>query len=254
MPQIKSRMISRFRLGVLVPLLLGVAACGSEKIIFLYPDEQLDMSLRNMRMPTVYIDAVTDMRPLEQRAGEGHFFDIKFPKDESWQRPASEIYAEALVQDVSQTDLVEVVSLRSEADYILSAGLLSLGCEFKRPVTSFLVPAAAGLGAGMLIGDDSSERVSTGIALGVLAVLAIPMPSHNRAEAEVQLTLKDAQGDVLWQETCKGEYDGRVYATATARQDQEYVDRFLTVAVKRCNACLLGQMRQEMVKMGAAGK
>ncbi len=251
MPPFEFRLPSRLRICALIPVLLMLASCGSDKIVFLYPDEQMDMSLRNLKMPTIYIEDIVDMRPLEQRMGDGHFFSIKFPKDESWSRPAAEVYAEALVQDVAQTQLVDVVSLRSEADYVLSAGLLSLGCEFKRSVTSFLVPATAGMGAGMLIGDDSSERVSTGIALGLLAVLAIPMPSHAGAEAQVQLTLKNNQGDVLWQETCLGEYDGRVFATATARQDQEYVDRFLTSAVKRCNACLLGQMRQKLIQLGS---
>ncbi len=237
------------RYFLLIPLLLLVASCGSEKIIFLYPDEQMDMKLRNMRTPAVYIEDITDMRSLEQRSGEGHFFNIKYPKDNAWYRPAIEVYTEALVQDVKQTQLVEVVSLRSEADYIMSVDLLSMGCEFKRSIASFLIPTAVGMGAGMAIGEDSSSRISTGVALSLLAVLAIPMPSHNQAEAEVRLTLKNLQGDILWQETCLGTYEGRVYTTATARQDQQYVDDFLTVAVKRCNACLVGQMRQKLLEL-----
>lgn len=249
MPVFPKFNLRSLRLVALLPVLLLIASCGSDKIVFLYPDEQMDMSLRNMVTPTVYIDEITDMRPLEQRQGEGHFFKIKFPGDDSWYRPATEIYAEALVQDVGQTQLVEVVSLRSEADYVLSADLMSLGCQFKRSASSFLLPTAAGMGAGMLIGDDSSERVSLGIALSVLAILAIPMPAHSEAVAEVRLTLKTTQGDVIWQESCIGEADDKVYASATARQDQEYVDRFLTSAVKRCNACLLGQMRQTLIEL-----
>ena len=244
--------MSRFL--VLIPMLLLLASCGSEKIIFLYPDEQMDMTLRNMRTPTVYIDAITDMRPLSQRSGEGHFFKIKYPKDESWFRPATEIYAAALVQDVKQTHLVEIVSMRSEADYVLSADLLSMGCEFKRSAGSFLIPTAVGMGAGMALGEDASSRLSTGVALSLLAILAIPMPSHNQAEAEVRLTLKNLQGDVLWQESCLGQYDDRVYASATARQDPQYVDEFLTVAVKRCNACLVGQIRQVLIELSSDSK
>ncbi len=105
-------------------------------------------------------------------------------------------------------------------------------------------------GESLIIGDDSSERISTGIALSVLAILAIPMPAHSQAEAEVRLTLKNNQGDILWQKTCLGESEDRVYASATARQDQEYVDEFLTTAVKRCNACLIGQMRQALLGFG----
>ncbi len=242
---------SRFiRVLMLLPVLLILASCSSEKIFFLYPDEQMNMALRNLKTPTIYIDEVIDMRSAEQRAGEGHFFSINYPKDDAWFRPMSEIYAEALVQDVEQTHLVEIVSLRSEADYVLSADLLSVGCNFDRSIASFLIPTAMGMGAGMLIGDETSEKVSTGLALSALAILAIPMPSHNRAEAEIRLTLKSNDGDILWQKTCLGEYEGRVYASATARQDQQYVDDYLTVAVKRCNACLLGQMRQALLEIG----
>ena len=237
--------MSRFL--VLIPLLLLVASCGSDQIIFLYPDEQMDMKLRNMRTPAIYIEDITDMRSLEQRSGEGHFFNIKFPKDSAWYRPAIEVYTEALVQDVKQTQLVEIVSLKSEADYILSVDLLSMGCEFNRSIATFLIPTAMGMGAGMAIGEDSSSKVSTGIALSLLAVAAIPMPSHAEAEVEARLTLKSKQGDLLWQKSCLGNFEDRVYATATARQDQQYVDEFLTVAVKRCNACLVGQMRQALI-------
>ncbi len=250
MPRKYSPVSTRIRMISLLPILLMLASCGSEKIIFLYPEEQMNMALRNLKTPTIYIDEVTDMRPLEQLTGEGHFFHIKYPKDDAWYRPVTEIYAEALVQDVEQTQLVEIVSERSEADYVLSADLMSVGLEFDRSVISFLVPTAVGMGAGFLIGDETSEQVSTGIALSVLAILAIPMPSNNRAEAEVRLTLKSNQGDILWQETCLGESEDRVYITATARQDQQYVDEYLTVAVKRCNACLVGQMRQALLKLG----
>lgn len=244
--------MSRFL--VLIPLLLLIASCGSDQIIFLYPDEQMDMKLRNMRTPAIYIEDITDMRSLEQRAGEGHFFNIKFPKDSSWYRPAIEVYTEALIQDVKQTQLVEIVSLRSEADFILSVDLLSMGCEFNRSIASFLIPTAMGMGAGMAIGDDSSSKVSTGIALSLLAVVAIPMPSHTEAEVEARLTLKNSQGDLLWQKSCLGSYEDRVYATATARQDQQYVDEFLTVAVKRCNACLVGQMRHALIELSGSSK
>jgi len=245
--------MSRFL--TLIPMLLLIASCSSsEKIIFLYPDEQLDMKLRNMRTPAIYIENITDMRPLEQREGEGHFFTIKYPKDTSWYRPATEIYAEALVQDVRQTQLVEIVSQRSEADYVLSADLLSMGCEFKRSIASFLIPSAIGMGTGMVVGETSSSKVSSGIALSLISMVALPMPSYNQAEAEVRLTLKTIQGDILWKKSCLGTYEDRVYATATERHDQKFVDEFLTVAVKRCNACLVGQMRQALLELAGGSK
>ena len=56
---------------VLVFMILGLASCGSDKIIFVYPDEAIDFQLRNLKMPALYMDTVTDMRPLEQRQGQG---------------------------------------------------------------------------------------------------------------------------------------------------------------------------------------
>jgi hypothetical protein len=92
---------------------------------------------------------------------------------------------------------------------------------------------------------DSAE---TRAALAVAGMAAIPVPTKNHAEAEVRLTLKDRTGDVIWQESCLGEIDARKYLTATAREDQQLVNEHLTKAVKRANACLLGQLRQFLME------
>jgi hypothetical protein len=229
-------------------VVLGVSSCGSDKIIFVYPSEAVDFQLRNLKMPALYIDSVTDMRPLEQRQGQGHFFGITYPKDEAWEVPATQIYAEALAQDLEQTHLVELVPLHSQADYILSVDLLSLGCRLQRSPAAFLLPALIGAGAGMALGSDGSDRAKLSVALAAVAILAIPVPTKNHAEAEVRMTLKDRSGNVLWQKSCYGEIDTKKYITSTARQDQELVNEHLTKAVKRANACLLGQLRQQFVE------
>lgn len=243
----------RLRLVALLPILLillALGGCGSDKIIFLYPDEQLDMRLQGLQPAALYIDEVNDMRPVLEREGEGHFFHIRFPKDASWYRPATEIYAEALVQDIRQTHLAELVSYREQAEYFLSVDILSLSCTFDRSALSYAMPGALGLGVGMMTSDDTSHRISTGIALGLVAIATIPMPSQSEAQTEVRITIKDRQGNIVFRETCQGQAGDRVYATATARQDQEYVDRFLTRAVKRANACLLGQLRPKLIELG----
>ena len=66
------------------------------------------------------------------------------------------------------------------------------------------------------------------------------------------MTLKDRSGNVLWQKSCLGEIEAKKYITSTARQDQELVNEYLTKAVKRANACLLGQLRQEFIGQGSA--
>jgi hypothetical protein len=235
-------LILRLLPALLLVLLLG--GCTSEKIVFNYPDEQIDLQHQDLRTPSVYLDLVTDMRPYEQRQGRGHFLGIDFPKDEAWEREVTEIYAEALAKDVEQTRLVQIVPLRGQADYVLSADVLSLGCRFQRSVNSFLLPALLGGALGVAVGEDSSDRIKMSVALGAAAVLAVPMPSRNHAEAEIRLTLRDRNGDILWQESCLGEFEDKVYAGATSRQDQRYVDEHLTKAVKRANGCLLMQMRQ----------
>ncbi len=80
-----------------------------------------------------------------------------------------------------------------------------------------------------------------------MGLLAIPMPTPHRAEAEVRMTLYDAHGETVWQRSCMGEVDDKALITATSRSDQKLVDKFLTTAVKRCNACLLGQLRQALL-------
>lgn len=235
-------------LASLVLVLMGMASCGTQEIVFVYPDEALDFQLRNLKMPAVYIDTVTDLRPLEQRSGEGHFFTIIYPKDDAWEVPATQIYAEALAQDLDQTNLVELVPLHAQADYILSMDLLSLSCKLKRSPASFLLAGAIGAGAGMALGDDASHRIKLGAVLAAITMVAVPVPTNNHAEAEVQLTLKDRTGNILWQKSCLGEVDEKKYLTATAREDQQLVNEHLTKAVKRANACLLGQMRQYLLE------
>jgi outer membrane lipoprotein SlyB len=224
--------------------LVGLAGCGSQRITFIYPNEKLDLSLVGSRTPKVYIDTVTDMRPPVQRSGQGHFLKITFPKDNAWEAPATTLYAEALVQDLEQTGLVELVPLAAQADYRLSADLLSFTCTLQRSATSYLVTGLIGGAAGAFLGGGGDNSLKTGIAGAVAGMMAIPVPTNNHAEAEVRLTLRDREGDIVWQKSCFGEINERSYVTPTARPDQEMVSRNLTRAVKRADACLFGQLRQ----------
>lgn len=230
----------------MLPLLLALAACSSQRITFIYPDEAVNLALVGSRTPTVYIDMVNDLRPSVQRQGEGHFFRITFPKDQAWEAPAALIYAEALAQDLEQTGLVDLVPLAAQADYLLSADLLSFTCQLQRSPTSYLLTGLIGGAVGAAMGGDSSHRLKLGAATAIGGVLAIPVPTNHRAEAEVRLTLRDRRGEIVWQKACLGEIGERTYITPTARLDQELVTRNLTRAVKRAHACLFGQLRQVM--------
>ena len=240
----------RVSCGLLVGLCLlpWLASCGRPTVDFSYPAEQIDFSLLQRSQPSIFIDLVRDLRPAEQRLGEGRFIGITFPGDEQWGMPVHQVYREALVQDLTQTQMVEVVPLAGQADYTLTADLLSLGCRLQRSPASFLLPLAAGMGAGMALGEDSSDRVKTGAALGAAALLAVPLPTSHRATCEVRLSLRDRDGEPVWEQSCLGEVSETIYVTATSRNDQELVEKHLTRAVKRCNACLLGQLRQILIQ------
>ena len=225
-------------------LLAAVAGCSTDKIVFVYPDEAPDFRFREGPPPDLYVEGVTDMRPPEQRRGEGHFFTITYPKDEAWEVPATQVYAEALAQDLEQTNLFALVPLRGQAEYVLSADLLSFANRLERSPLSFLLTGAVGAGAGMALGDDASHRAKLAATLAVVGMLAIPVPTTSHAEAEVRLTLKDAAGDVVWQAACRGVHEAKKAVTPTARQDQQLVNEHLTKAVKKANACLLGQLRE----------
>ena len=231
-------------LAAMAAVLMACGGCGSQRITFIYPNEAVNLSLIGSRTPTIYIDTVTDMRPSVQRAGEGHFLKITFPKDHAWEAPATTIYAEALAQDLEQTGLVELVPLAGQADYRLSADLLSLTCTLQRSATSYVVTGLIGGAVGAFLGGGSGNSVKTGVAGALAGMMAIPAPTNNHAEAEVRLTLRDRSGEIVWQKTCLGEVEQRSYITPTARQDQELVNRNLTRAVKRADACLFGQLRQ----------
>ncbi len=231
------------RVLAVLPVLLALAACSSPKVVFVYPDESVEFRYQDGEPPAVFLDEVTDMRPPVQREGEGTFFKITYPGDGAWEAPIEVIYAEALVQDLEQTNMMAVVPLRGQARYVLSADVLSMSCRLERSPLSFLVTGGIGAAAGLAVGGDASHRAKLATALAVAGMVAIPVPTRNHAECEVRLSLKDPSGDILWQESCIGEYEARKAITPTARVDQDLVNDHLVKAVKRANTCLLGKLR-----------
>jgi hypothetical protein len=224
-----------------------LASCGGAKLHLTYPAESVVFPFGTGGMPAVYLDLVRDLRPVAQRSGRGRFFGITYPADKAWDRPVEDIYREALLQDLNQTQVIELVPMANQADYRLSADILSLGCHLQRSPVSFLLPLAAGMGAGVALGDNSSDKIKTGAAVGLLALIAVPVPASHAAEAEVRLTLRDSAGEIVWERSCLGEVSETLYLPATSRDDQKLVDKYLTRAMKRCNGCLVGQLRQMLL-------
>lgn len=249
---LKSRLGRVLVLVGLLPLILGVSSCGQGKITFVYPDEALDFQLPHLKTPAIYIDTVTDMRPIEQRDGQGRFFKVTYPSDPSWEMPVTRVYADALAKDLEQTHLVELVPLHGQADYILSVDLLSMTCQLDRSPASMLLTGALGAGLGFALGSDGSDSAKMAVALGLISMMAVPVPTSNSAECEVRMRLKDQSGNVLWEKACLGEFSKKKYMTPVASPGQELVNEYLTKAVKRANACLLGQLRQEFIDRAGA--
>lgn len=234
-----------------VGALLAAAGC-SRHLTFSYPGEALDLALVGSRTPTVYLDKVVDLRPDAQRRGRGHFVTITYPKDDAWEAPATRLYAEALTQDLTQTGLVDLVPLAAGADYVLSAELLSFTCQLHREPTSFLVTALIGGALGYALGGGGGDSAKLAAGMAVVGLAALPVPTDHHAEAEVRLSLRDREGQAVWQKSCLGEVSDRTHETTTSRTDQAVVDRLLTRAVKRADACLVGQLRQFLAERAAA--
>lgn len=231
-----------------------VASGCSRHVTFSYPGEAIDLALVGSRTPTVYLDKVVDLRPDEQRRGRGHFVTITYPRDSAWEAPATRLYAEALTQDLTQTGLIELVPLAAGADYVLSAELLSFTCQLHREPASFLVTALIGGALGYALGGGGGDSAKLAAGMAVVGLATLPVPTDHRAEAEARLSLRDRDGQVVWQKSCLGEISDRTRETTTARVDQAVVDRLLTRAVKRADACLLGQLRQFLGERAAAAE
>jgi len=227
-------------------LLVALGGCGGGQVALHYPSESLVYPQYSGETPRLFVEYVNDLRPGSQRGGTGSLATVRFPSDEQWDAPVNQIYYQALVQDLTQTTLVEVVPLRAEADYTLEVDLLHLGGRLSRSVAGFAMAGLIGGGLGYAAGQ-SGAAAGAGALLGIGA---IPMPTRMRAVCEVRLRIHDRDQNVFFEETCLGEVTKSVWEGLTSRKDQEWTDRHVAVAIKRCNACLLGQLRQALVSAG----
>jgi hypothetical protein len=229
----------------LVALVL-LAGCSRAPIVLNYPDEHVVFPDQGLARAKLFVEFINDMRPAEAREGAGKFTTIYFPADDEWDRPVTRIYYEALVKDLEQTQLVELVPMRSQADYVMEVDLLQLGAKMSRSAGGYLLAAAAGAGLGYVL----TQSPGGAIAGAVVGIGAMPVPGQTHAVTEARLRLFDAAHEPFWDRTCLGEQVKDMWTGVTSRADQAWVDQYLTVAIKRCNACLLGQLRQALLAEG----
>ena len=235
---------ARAGFAVLLLCLPWLGACSTSHISLTYPHEASGFGLGWSGAPRVFLGTVQDLRPPEQISGQGHFFTIVFPKQNALERPLAEFYRDALAQDLASTGVVTLVPNAAQATYVMSAEIFNLDCRQTRSPGAFLLPPAAGVTAGLAVGKTPSDRTKTGLVIGLVLMTAVPMPVQIAAESEVRLTLRDTAGDVVWQQTCRGDVADRGYLPVTAREDRKYAEKYVPRAVKRCNACLLGLLQQ----------
>ncbi len=236
----------------LVPLVLcGLTSCSTHTVNFNYPSEKIVYPGTEGSMPRLHISQILDQRPDDQREGQGHFTGITFPNDASWEPAVRDIYHAALSRDIAQTQLGVLTPMAGQADYTLEAVIHSFHCRMERESVSFLFAPAVGMLGGFVWGDDMSSRVKRGALLGVVALGILPVPLHVKAEAEVELIVRDSGGDIVWREICIGMVEDDKGVPAVSRPDKQLAERYMPQAVKRCNACLLGQLRQFLFSQSA---
>lgn len=245
-------MATRFEVRrILLIAVLGVVGftsvgCNDYRVKFLYPRENRGDFFTDRPEVALYVAEPEDLRPSGQRQGSGFFNTLRFPSDDKLDQPPSRIVLRALLQDLNQTRVAALVRNPDNADYVLSSQLLSMTTRLTRPIRAWGIPLAAGVAVGGLssIGSDGglSHALKTG-AVGSILGLMLPAPAVTTGEVKVRLELRDrATNELLFETTCTGEYQKTITLSLSAREDQRIAEDFLPRALKRANACAVGQL------------
>jgi hypothetical protein len=234
---------------LIVAVLLGSVAftgCNDYRVRFLYPRENRGDFFSERPEYALYVAEPDDLRPSVERQGRGFIQTLHFPSDDKLDQPASQIVRRALLQDLGQTRVASLVQNPDNADYVLDSELLSMTTELSRPLGAWAIPLATGVAVGALasIGSDggASHAVKVGLVGAVLG-LFIPAPANTRAQVELRLSLREqSTGSEVWSTTCEGVYEKSLRLSLSAREDQKIAEEFLPLALKRANACAVGQL------------
>lgn len=225
---------------------LTSVGCNDYRVRFLYPRESRGDFFSERPDVALYVAEPEDLRPSGQRQGSGFLSTLQFPSDDKLEQPPSRIVLRALLQDLNQTRVAALVRNPDNADYVLSSQLLSMTTRQERPIRAWAIPVAVGAMVGGLssIGSDGgmSHFVKTGLVGSVLGTM-IPAPAEVTGVVKVRLELRDREtNDLLFETTCSGEYSKSIVLALSAREDQRIAEDFLPRALKRANACAVGQL------------
>ena len=223
-----------------------VAGCNDYRVRFLYPREGRGAYFTERPEVSIFVAEPQDLRPSEEREGKGWLVTRHFPADQHLEQTASRIAMRALLQDLNQTQLAVLVRNPDNADYRLETRLMNMTTELHRPLTAWAVPLAAGVAVGALasIGSDGgmSHFLKTG-AIGVLIGTMFPAPADLKGYVRIGIDLIDqSSGEVAWTAVCEGEFSRSMAISMASRDDQRLAEDFLPKALKRANACAVGQL------------
>jgi len=224
---------------------VGLVACSHYTVILRYPKESANI-FTERPATSLYVAQPADLRSQKEREGKGAFVSLHFPADDNLDVPMASVVRRALMQDILSTRVARLVQNPENADYLLHTQVLSMTTKLKRSGKQFAIPLLAGLGVGFAAGAGAD--VGHGIKVGLVGVLLgtfIPLPTETEGVVELRLELRDRQtNEVVWNTTCTGSEKRNVAISVSAREDKKLAERFLPAALKRANACAVGQLYQ----------
>ena len=224
--------------------LLALGGCNDYRVRFVYPREAQRNYFNERPQSTLYVSEPEDLRSSTERRGRGMIQTLHFPSDEKLDRPAAQIVRRALMQDLLQTQVASLVQNRDLADYELSSQLLSMTTRLSRPMSAWALPLATGVALGTYawLDVDASHGIKLGL-VGALLGTFLPAPARAEAVVEVRLELRDRRSDELvWSTTCQGRQARTIRLGLSAREDKRIAEDFLPKALKKANACAVGQL------------
>ena len=254
----RERPVTRSR-GILFVAVLGLAlvvsGCNNYRVRFLYPQETRTNTFNSRPEVSIYVAEPEDLRPSRERQGRGVIHTLHFPPDGKMDQPAVHTVRRAMMQDLLQTRVARLVQNPDNADYILTSQLLSMTTELRRPSSAWAFPLAAGIAVGTIagVGTDVGHGVKLGL-VGAFLGTFIPAPANTEATVEMKLELRDRlSNDVVWSTTCTGTHERTIRLSLSAREDKKIAEDFLPKALKRANACAVGQLYAHLQEQSEAG-
>lgn len=244
---------------ILLALVLGLSVvssgCNNYRVRFLYPQETRTNMFNSRPDVSIFVAEPDDLRPSRERHGRGFLQTLHFPPDGKMDQPAAHTVRRALMQDLLQTRVARLVQNPDNADYVLTSQLLSMTTELSRPSSAWAFPLVAGVAAGVIggIGTDVGHGIKVGL-VGAFLGTFIPAPANTEATVEVKLELRDRiSNEVVWSTICTGTHERTIRLSLSAREDKKIAEDFLPKALKRANACAVGQLYAHLQGQGNEG-